>query len=111
MVYTFASMVLTIVSCQTFHLPWSLIGLPTAFQKVLEFNEPTSIVAIPEYDKFIVHCESALSSFPLELVIRVSQGDAASKPSLDESEEKLSKNHGDVLFFKAGRIGNQTLSK
>jgi hypothetical protein len=77
----------------------------------LEFNEPASVAAIPEFDKFIVHCESALYSYSLELAILVSQGDAASKPSLDNSEEKLAQGHGDVLFFKAGRLADRTLSK
>lgn len=80
-----------------------------SFRKVLEFNEPTSIVAIPEFNKLIVHCEMALFSCSLELVIRVSQEDASSKPDLDNSEEKLAQGHGDVLFFKAGRIADRTL--
>jgi len=50
-----------------------------SFRKVLEFNEPNSIVAIPEFNKFIVHCEFELSSYPLDKVVRVSQGDAAYK--------------------------------
>jgi RHO1 GDP-GTP exchange protein 1/2 len=77
----------------------------------LEFNEPTSVVAVPEFDKLIVHCELSLFSYSLELAIRVSQGDASSKPSLDNSEEKLAQEHGNVLFFKAGRIADRTLSK
>jgi hypothetical protein len=77
----------------------------------LEFNEPTSVVAVPKFNKLIVHCEMALFSYPLELAIRVSQGDDSSKPGLDNSEEKLAQEHGNVLFFKAGRIANRTLSK
>ena len=53
----------------------------------------------------------ALSSYSLELAIRVSQGDASSKPGLDSSEEKLAQQHGNILFFKAGRIADRTLSK
>jgi hypothetical protein len=85
--------------------------LPTAFQKVLEYYEATSIVAIPEYNKFIVHCDSALFSYSLELAIRVSQGDSASEQSLAGSEGRLGQEHGEVLFFKAGRIADRTLSK
>jgi hypothetical protein len=77
----------------------------------LEFNEPTSIVAVPEFNKLIVHCELALFSYSLELAIRVSQEDASSKPGLDKSEEKLAQENGNVLFFKAGRIADRTLSK
>jgi hypothetical protein len=77
----------------------------------LEFNEPTSVVAVPEFNKLLVHCELELVSYSLELAIRVSQGDASSKPGLDDSEEKLAQDHGNVLFVKAGRIADQTLSK
>jgi hypothetical protein len=68
-------------------------------------------VAVPEFNKFIVHCETKLSSFPLDKVIRVSQGDDASEPSLDDSEENLAQGHGNVMFFKAGRLADRTLSK
>jgi len=80
------------------------------FRKILEFNEPNSIVAIPESNKFLVHCESTLSSYPLDKVIRASravQGDAAIK-DLGASEEKLSKNGEHVLFLKAGRLVERT---
>jgi RHO1 GDP-GTP exchange protein 1/2 len=77
----------------------------------LEFNEPNSVVAVPEFNKFIVHCELELFSYSLELAIRVSQGDVSSKPGLDNSEEKLAQEHGNVLFFKAGRIADRMLSK
>jgi hypothetical protein len=84
--------------------------LLAAFRKILEFNEPNSIVAIPESNKFLVHCESTLSSYPLDKVIRASravQGDAAIK-DLGASEEKLSKNGEHVLFLKAGRLVERT---
>ncbi len=77
----------------------------------MEFNEPTSVVAVPEFNKLIVHCELALFSYSLELAIRVSRGDASSKPGLDNSKEKLAQEHGNILFFKAGRIADRTLSK
>ncbi|KAF8501650.1 CNH domain-containing protein [Russula emetica] len=80
-----------------------------SFRKVLEFNEPNSVVAVPEFNKLIVHCELELFSYSLELAIRVSQGDASSKLGLDNSEEKLAQEHGNVLFFKAGRIADRTL--
>jgi hypothetical protein len=84
--------------------------LPAAFRKILEFNEPSSIVAIPEYNKFLVHCESTLSSYPLDKVIRAFravQGDAAIK-DLGISEEKLSKNDEHVLFLKTGYLVERT---
>jgi hypothetical protein len=77
----------------------------------LPFNSPTSIVAIPEFDKLIVHCELELFSYSLELVIGVSQEDASSQPSLEGLEEKLAQGHGDVLSFKAGRVADRRFSE
>jgi hypothetical protein len=76
----------------------------------LESDKPRSIVAVPEFKKFIVHSESALFTYPLDLVLRVSQEDAAPK-DLYDSEERLAKDHGDVLFFKAGRVADRTLGE
>jgi hypothetical protein len=67
-------------------------------------------VAIPEFNKFLVHCEMTLSSYPLNKVIRASravQSDAAIK-DLGDSEERLSINGEHVLFLKAGRINQRT---
>ena len=67
-------------------------------------------MAIPEYNKFLVHCESTLSSYPLDKDIRASravQGDAAIK-DLGISEEKLSKDDEHVPFLKAGRLVERT---
>jgi hypothetical protein len=96
--------------CESSKLPpvYSLIWLPAAFRKVLEFNKPNSIVSIPEFNKFIVHCESELSSYPLDKVIRVSQGDAAYKDLGSLEERKFADGHGEVLFLKAGRIVDRT---
>jgi hypothetical protein len=69
----------------------------------LELNEPNSILAIPEFNKFLVHCESTLCSYPLDKVIRAVQRDAAIK-DLGASGEKLSKDEEHVLFLKAGRL-------
>jgi hypothetical protein len=76
----------------------------------LGFISPTSIVALPEFNKFLVHYEMGLFSYPLDLVIRVSQGRATLK-ALDDSAERLAQNDGNVLFVKAGRVKNQTLGK
>jgi len=77
-----------------------------SFRKVLESNEPNSMVAIPEFNKFLVHCESALSSYALDNIVRVSQ-DATSK-CLEEPETELAKDDGAVSFLKVGRINNRT---
>lgn len=84
------------------------IRADSSFQKVLELINPTSIVAVPEFNKFIVHCDTALFSYPLDLVVRVSQGHATPK-ILGDSAERLAQKDGSVLFFKAGRVGHRTL--
>ncbi|KAI9512115.1 hypothetical protein F5148DRAFT_1146414 [Russula earlei] len=78
-----------------------------AFRRVLEFNGPQSIVAIPVFNKFIVHCESALFSYPLDMVVRVSQGDCASN-TLDDSVEWLAGEHVPISLLKVGSGGNRT---
>jgi hypothetical protein len=102
--------VLTLVRHLRFRFSWSLICLPTAFQRVLGFINPTSIVAVPEFNKFLVYCDTALLSYPLDLVIRVSQGSSTPK-TLDDSVERLAQKVGNVLFFKTGRVAHRTLSK
>lgn len=84
--------------------------MTTAFQKVLELINPTSIVAVPEFNKLLVHCDTALFSYPLDLVVRVSMGNASPK-ALDDAVERLAQKDGSVLLFKAGRVGHRTLSK
>jgi len=84
----------------------------SAFRSVLESHKPTSIVAVPDFDLFLVHCESALFSYPLDLVISVSQAQGGATPrNLYASEEKLNQEHEQVLFFKKGQVTGRTLSE
>jgi RHO1 GDP-GTP exchange protein 1/2 len=101
---------LNTVSCRNFHFHWSLIQLHPAFLRVLEYNEPMSIVAIPEFDKFLVHCEKSLFSYPLEMVVRAFRGEVTAK-DLDDSMKRLAEEHGSVLFLKTGSVAGRTLSK
>jgi hypothetical protein len=100
----------TLVSYIEFRLSLSLIRLAIAFQKVLGFISPTTVIAIPEFNKFLVHYEMALYSYPLDLVVRVSQGLSTVK-TLEDSMEKLAQKDGNVLFFRVGRIAHRTLGK
>lgn len=68
------------------------------------------MVALEDFDKFLVLCESTLYSYPLEMVIRTSQGELTYE-NLINSEEKLGQGDEKILFFKAGRLANQTLSE
>ncbi|KAI0303762.1 hypothetical protein B0F90DRAFT_1816034 [Multifurca ochricompacta] len=86
------------------------VGMRTdsSFRRVLEFTSPTSIVALPTFNKFLVHYETALFSYPLDLCIRVSQGKATAQ-SLYDSAERLGQKDGSVSLFNAGRIADRTL--
>jgi len=84
------------------------IRADSSFQKVLGFISPTAVVAMPEFNKFLVHYEMALYSYPLDLVVRVSQGLSTAK-TLEDSVERLAQKDGNILFFRAGRIANRTL--
>ena len=76
----------------------------------MKINKPNTIAAFPEYNEFLVHNESALYSYPLDLIVRISRGDSTPE-SLDESKVKLAEGHRDSLFFKAGYISDRTSSK
>jgi len=52
----------------------------------------------------------ALYSYPLDLVVRVSQGLSTVK-TLEDSVERLAQKDGNVLFFRAGRTANRTLGE
>lgn len=99
-------------SCESAHfrLSQSLTRLRAAFRMVLDFIKPISIVALPDSNSVIVHCETVVYSYPLDLFIRVSLGDAAVQ-ELNHSAEKLTQKDGHVLFCKAGRVANRTLGK
>ncbi len=99
-------------SCKPPHsrLSQSLTRSRAAFRRVLDFIKPTSIIALAESNNVLVHCETALFSYPLDLFIRVSQGNAATQ-ELDNSAERLAQKDGNVLFCKAGRSANRTLGK
>ncbi|KAH9063839.1 hypothetical protein EDB87DRAFT_1829598 [Lactarius vividus] len=86
------------------------VGMRTdsSFRRVLDFIKPTSIIALPESNNVIVHWETALFSYPLDLLIRVSQGGATIQ-ELNDSTERLAQKDGNVLFCKAGRVANRTL--
>lgn len=94
------------------YLSWyqSPTQLPAAYRKVLDSSEPISMVAIQDFDTFLVHCESTLYSYPLHMVVRTVQGELT-LASLINSEEKLGQDRGKILFFKTGRLANRTLSE
>lgn len=60
------------------------------------------------FNKFIIHVDSSLVSYSLDLLARVSLGQAQSK-TLDASSEKIT-GQDSVLFFRHAQIGQRILS-
>lgn len=105
-------MLLNTVGRRNSHFYWllRLIQLLAAFRRVLEFNEPTSIAAIPAFGKFLVHCEKALYSYPLDMIVHAFRGEATFN-DLDMAMKRLAKEHGTVSFLKTGSITGRTFGK
>lgn len=78
------------------------------FQRVLTFSNPPALIALQDFNKFIVQYEASLFAYSLDLLARVSQGQASPK-ALDASMEKLAGQDGSVLFTRSGKVGNRTL--
>jgi hypothetical protein len=66
------------------------------------------MVAIPKFNKFLVHCGLALYSCPLDMIVRAFRGDATFQ-DLDKSMERLAETHGDVWFLRTGSVAGHTL--
>jgi hypothetical protein len=66
------------------------------------------MIALHDFNKFIVQHEASLLSYSLDLLARVAQGQAPPQ-TLDASMEKLAGQDGSVLFARSGRVGNRTL--
>jgi hypothetical protein len=86
----------------------NLTGFATGFRKVLAFSNPPTLIALQDFNKFIVQHEASLLAYSLDLLARVYQGQAPPE-TLDASMEKVAGHEGSVLFARSGRIGNRTL--
>ncbi len=75
----------------------------SAFRKVLSVPNPTSMVALPAAGKLFVLHEDGLCSYSLDMLARAALGLIDSR-KVDASRETIA---GDVLFFRAGRVGNR----
>ncbi|KAG1750776.1 hypothetical protein EDB19DRAFT_1676909 [Suillus lakei] len=78
------------------------------FRKILSYGNPSSIIVLQEFNKFIVHHESYLLAYSLDLLARVAMYQAPAS-SLDASMEKIAGGDGTVLFCSAGRIKQRTI--
>ncbi|THH20762.1 hypothetical protein EW146_g670 [Bondarzewia mesenterica] len=79
-----------------------------SFRKVLTFSNPTSMVVLQDFNKFVVHYESALVSYSLDVLARVALEQAPAQ-SLDASKERVAPSDANVIFFKAGQYADRTL--
>ena len=68
------------------------------------------MAALEKFNKFIVHSESGLLSYSIDLLTRVALGQAPPE-ALEASQEKIAGQDGHVLLFRSGRIGSRTLSE
>ncbi len=78
-----------------------------AFRKVLSVYNPTCLVALPDVNKFFVLHDQGLYAYSLDLVARATLG-IASTENAEASKERIA---GDVLFFRAGRVGSRPMGQ
>ncbi|RDX57314.1 hypothetical protein OH76DRAFT_1476727 [Lentinus brumalis] len=76
-----------------------------AFRKVLSVYNPTCLVALPDVNKFFVLHDQGLYAYSLDLVARATLG-ISSTENAEASKERIA---GDVLFFRAGRVGSRPM--
>ncbi|KAI0775224.1 hypothetical protein BD413DRAFT_534078 [Trametes elegans] len=76
-----------------------------SFRKVLTVPNPTCLVALPAANKFLVLHEDGLYSYSLDMIGRAALGFTTTE-NLEASKECIA---DDVLFFRAGRVGNRLM--
>ncbi|EGN99254.1 hypothetical protein SERLA73DRAFT_168758 [Serpula lacrymans var. lacrymans S7.3] len=77
------------------------------YRKVLSLTSPSALIALQEYNKLVVHHDTYLVAYSLDLLVRVALKQTP-PGSLDASLEKIAGHDGNVLFCKAGRLGTRT---
>ncbi|KAI0264429.1 hypothetical protein BC834DRAFT_826441 [Gloeopeniophorella convolvens] len=82
----------------------------SSFRKILPLAHSTTMLALPQFNRFLVHHETTLLSYPLDLLVQVYLGNGTTQ-SLNDSAEKPAQDDGNVLFLKAGRIREQSGSR
>jgi len=87
----------------------SLMDCLSDFRKILSYRNPSSIIVLQDFNKFIVHHESYLLAYSLDILARVALYQAPAS-SLDASLEKNAGGDGTVLFCCAGRIKMRMIS-
>ncbi|TFK75234.1 hypothetical protein BDN72DRAFT_758174 [Pluteus cervinus] len=83
------------------------------YQKVLSFISPISLAALQSYEnrtfnRFLVHHETSLTCYSLDMVVRVALGHA-SHDLLQSAGEKVAGDGGNVVFFKPVSVADRVL--
>ncbi|TDL16579.1 hypothetical protein BD410DRAFT_822834 [Rickenella mellea] len=73
------------------------------FKKLIKCASPTSMAALQDYNKLIVHVNSLLYSYSLDILARVSQGQSTPQ-ALEASLETIAGQDNPVIFFRAGEL-------
>jgi hypothetical protein len=80
------------------------------FRKILSYEDAKSIIVLQNFNKIIIHHDTYLLSYSLEVLVRVAQYQAPPS-SLDASLETIAGQPGNVLCCQAGQIGGRTIRK
>ncbi|KAF7964575.1 hypothetical protein HWV62_5482, partial [Athelia sp. TMB] len=83
-------------------------AVPFKFTRVLPYSNPTSMLALQDFNKFVVQHEACLYSYSLDLMARVIRHPSSIK-SFEATMEKIAGNEGSVLLARSGRVGNRIL--
>ncbi|TFK40376.1 hypothetical protein BDQ12DRAFT_680852 [Crucibulum laeve] len=83
------------------------------FRKVLHYSNPHSIIALQTlgdkvFNKFIVHSESALVSYSLDIIARMALGQAQPH-ALDASMERIGGRDSNIVFCKHVQLDKRAL--
>ena len=66
------------------------------------------MVALEKFNKFLVHNESGLLSYSIDLLTRVALGQAPAQ-ALEATQERIAGQDGHIMLVRTGHIGNRTL--
>lgn len=79
------------------------------YRQVLRCQAPQYMVALPEHNKFIVHTEGKVTSYSLDLLARLSQGNTTEQ-ALEASSEKIS-SQDNVTVARVGYVKGRAIGE
>ena len=77
---------------------------------MLNLSNPTSMLALPEFNKLFVLSDHYLYAYALDVVARTAAGTATTEQLEAGRQVVAGQDGGGVLFFRAGRIGSRNMS-